>query len=89
MSWDRFRLLIPGYGRILRHQYYAQFSRTLGTLMENGIPLLRALDLVTEIAGNKYLEAKLARSAAGGYRRCKSLDRAGERRSFFPNSSPT
>ena len=27
--------------------------------MENGIPLLRALDLVTEIAGNKYLEKKL------------------------------
>jgi type IV pilus assembly protein PilC len=59
MSWDRFRLIIPGYGRIRRHQYYAQFSRTLGTLMENGIPLLRALDLVTEIAANKYLEAKL------------------------------
>ncbi|MEO5754837.1 MAG: type II secretion system F family protein [Chthoniobacterales bacterium] len=59
LSWDRFRLAIPGYGRIRRHQYYAQFSRTLGTLMENGIPLLKALDLVTEIAANKYLEAKL------------------------------
>jgi type II secretory pathway component PulF len=44
---------------VIRHRYYAQFSRTLGTLMENGIPLLRALDLVTEIAGNRYLESKL------------------------------
>jgi len=59
LTWDRFRLSIPGYGRIRRHQYYAQFSRTLGTLMENGIPLLKALDLVTEIAANKYLESKL------------------------------
>ena len=59
LTWDRFRLLIPGYGRIRLHQYYAQFSRTLGTLMENGIPLLKALDLVTEIAANKYLESKL------------------------------
>ncbi|MEO8043946.1 MAG: type II secretion system F family protein [Spartobacteria bacterium] len=59
LTWDRFRLSIPGYGRIRRHQYYAQFSRTLGTLMENGIPLLKALDLVTEIASNKYIEAKL------------------------------
>jgi type II secretory pathway component PulF len=59
LTWDRFRLSVPGYGRIRRHQYYAQFSRTLGTLMENGIPLLKALDLVTEIAANKYLEAKL------------------------------
>jgi len=59
LTWDRFRLSIPGYGRIRRHQYYAQFSRTLGTLMENGIPLLKGLDLVTEIAANKYLESKL------------------------------
>ena len=59
VAWDRFRLLIPGYGRVIRHRHYAQFSRTLGTLMENGIPLLRSLDLVTEIAGNKFLELKL------------------------------
>ena len=59
IAWDRFRLKVPGYGRLMRHRYYAQFSRTLGTLMENGIPLLRSLDLVAEIAGNKFLEAKL------------------------------
>src|SRR5205814_7105400 len=59
IAWDRFRLRIPGYGRIIRHRYYAQFSRTLGTLMENGVPLLRALDLVAEIARNRYLETKL------------------------------
>ena len=58
-AWDRFRLVIPGYGRIIRHRHYAQFARTLGTLMENGIPLLRALDLLTEIAGNRFLELKL------------------------------
>ena len=60
IAWDRFRLLMPGYGRVIRHRYYAQFSRTLGTLMENGIPLLRSLDLVSEIVDNKYLEVKLS-----------------------------
>ena len=59
LTWDRFRLKIPGYGRVIRHRYYAQFSRTLGTLVQNGIPLLRSLDLVSEIAGNKYLEQRL------------------------------
>jgi type II secretory pathway component PulF len=59
IAWDRFRLRIPGYGRVIRHRYYAQFSRTLGTLMENGVPLLRAIELVTEIAGNRYLEVKM------------------------------
>src|SRR5207249_11388790 len=59
IAWDRFRLAIPGYGRVIRHRYYAQFARTLGTLLENGVPLLRSLDLVTEIAGNRFLEEKL------------------------------
>jgi type II secretory pathway component PulF len=59
VTLDRIRLGAPGFGRIIRHRYYAQFSRTLGTLMENGIPLLKALDLVTEIAGNRFLERKL------------------------------
>jgi type II secretory pathway component PulF len=44
---------------VLRHRYYAQFSRTLGTLMENGVPLLKGIDLVAEIAGNRYLEIKM------------------------------
>jgi type II secretory pathway component PulF len=59
LTWDRFRLKIPGYGRIIRYRYYAQFSRTLGTLVQNGVPLLRSLDLVSETAGNKYLELKI------------------------------
>ena len=59
IAWDRFRLMIPGYSRVVLHRYYAQFSRTLGTLMENGVPLLRGIDLVTEIAGNRYLELKM------------------------------
>jgi len=59
LAWDRFRLMIPGYGRVIRHRYYAQFSRTMGTLIENGVPLLRALDLVTEIAANRFLEVRL------------------------------
>ena len=60
IAWDRFRLRIPGYGRVIRYRYYAQFSRTLGTLIQNGIPLLRALDLLREIAANRYLEVKIA-----------------------------
>ena len=57
---DRLRLAMPGFGRVIRHRHYAQFSRTLGTLMENGVPLLKALDLVGEIAGNRYIETRLA-----------------------------
>ncbi len=66
LTWDRFRLKIPGYGRVIRYRYYAQFSRTLGTLIQNGVPLLRALDLVSEIAGNRYLELKVIEARRTG-----------------------
>src|SRR5216117_825216 len=65
IALDRFRLRIPGYGRIVQHSYYAQFSRTLGTLTENGIPLLRSFDLLAEIAGNRYIEKKLTEVRRG------------------------
>src|SRR3982750_3286599 len=29
IGWDRLRLLVPGYGGVIRHRYYAQFARTL------------------------------------------------------------
>ena len=37
----------------------AEAAVVWGTLMENGIPLLRSLDLVTEIAGNRFLESRV------------------------------
>jgi type II secretory pathway component PulF len=84
LAWDRFRLGIPGYGRVIRHGYYAQFARTLSTLMENGIPLLRALDLVSEIAGNRFLESKLGevrRAVIDG----ATLSTALSRQKLFPD----
>lgn len=58
-SWDTFRLKIPGYGMIMRYRYYAQFSRTLGTLMENGVTLLKSLELLEEISGNEFIRVKM------------------------------
>ena len=58
-SWDYFRLHIPGYGHVMRQQFNAQFARTLGTLVENGVTLLRALELVEEISGNEYIRQKM------------------------------
>jgi type II secretory pathway component PulF len=58
-AWDRFRWSIPGYGHIMRYRFYAQFARTLGTLMENGVILLRALELLEDISGSEYVRMKL------------------------------
>jgi type II secretory pathway component PulF len=56
----------------------------MGTLMENGIPLLRSLDLVTEIADNRFLELKLAevrRAVIDG----ATLSAALQRQHLFPD----
>ena len=58
-AWDGFRLRIPGYGQILKQQFNAQFARTLGTLVENGVTLLRALELLEDISGNEFIRQKM------------------------------
>jgi general secretion pathway protein F len=57
-AWDAMLWRLPLYGRIARYRFYAQFSRTLGTLMENGVTMLRALELLEEISGNAYVAAR-------------------------------
>lgn len=59
-AWDYFTWRLPVYSRILRYRFYAQFARTLGTLMENGVTLLRALELLEEISGNEYVRQKMS-----------------------------
>jgi type II secretory pathway component PulF len=54
-QWDAIRWRIPGYGGVIRHRYYAQAARTLGTLILNGVTLVRGLELVEDIAGNAFV----------------------------------
>ena len=58
-AWDYFVWRIPLYSRIIRYRFYAQFARTLGTLMENGVTLLRSLELLEEISGNEYVRLRM------------------------------
>jgi type II secretory pathway component PulF len=58
-AWDYFIWRIPLYSRIIRYRFYAQFARTLGTLMENGVTLLRSLELLEEISGNEYVRLRM------------------------------
>jgi type II secretory pathway component PulF len=82
-AWDRFTLSIPGVGRIRRFSFYAQFARTLGTLTENGITLLRALELLEEISGNEWIRTKMAETRAA-VMDGSSLSNALARHGIFP-----
>ena len=55
MKFDAFILKFPIIGPILRKVVVARFTRTLGTLLSAGVPILDALDIVAKTAGNKVI----------------------------------
>ncbi len=60
VTWGRFKWTVPVFSRIPRYRLYAQFARTLGTLTQNGVTLLRALELLEDIAGNEFIRLRMA-----------------------------
>ena len=52
---DRMKLRVPIFGDISRKGAIARFTRTLGTLVTSGVPILQALNITRETAGNVVL----------------------------------
>jgi type IV pilus assembly protein PilC len=52
MAFDYFKLKMPVLGLLFRKAAISRFARTLGTLVGNGVPILQALKIVKETAGN-------------------------------------
>lgn len=67
---DRLLLRIPVLGKLAREVLAARFSRTFGTLMLNGVPLIVSLGIVREVIGNRAavaaVEAATASAKSGG-----------------------
>jgi len=60
-AWDRFKLRIPmGIGAIVRKLAISRFSRTLGTLISSGVPILQAIEITGKAAGNTVIETSMA-----------------------------
>ncbi len=55
-KWDAFSLRMPVFGSLTRMIAVSRFSKTLGTMLQSGVPILRALDIVRAIVGNVVLE---------------------------------
>lgn len=54
-TWDARFLTMPLFGEILLHMETANLTRTLGTLLGNGVSILKALGIVRETAGNTVI----------------------------------
>jgi type IV pilus assembly protein PilC len=81
---DQFALQLPLIGSLLRKVAVAKFCRTLGTLLQSGVPILESLQVVARTAGNMVIERAVLRSAdsiAEGRPLAEPLDESG----VFPN----
>lgn len=56
---DRVKLALPLFGTIIKKVAVARFTRTLGTMIASGVPILDALEIVSKTAGNKVIEAEV------------------------------
>jgi type IV pilus assembly protein PilC len=61
---DRLLLRIPVLGGVLRKSAIARFSRTLGTLVQSGVPILDGLEITARTSGNRVVEEAVMKSRA-------------------------
>jgi general secretion pathway protein F len=54
--WHRFVLRMPVVGELVRTINVGRFARTLGTMLQSGVPMLRALDTAKHIVGNVLIQ---------------------------------
>jgi general secretion pathway protein F len=54
--WDGFSLRLPVVGDLVRTINVSRFARTLGTMLQSGVPMLRALDTAKQIVGNVLIQ---------------------------------
>jgi type IV pilus assembly protein PilC len=52
LTWDKVKLKVPAVGPVITKVAISRFTRTLGTLVSSGVPILQALTIVKETAGN-------------------------------------
>jgi len=59
LRWDKFKLGWIAVGDLIKKVEVARFSRTLGTLLQSGVSILPALNLVKEIAQNRVISRSI------------------------------
>lgn len=59
---DQLKMNLPVIGKVVRVSLFAQFSRTLSTLLQNGVPVLTALKISEQVMPNRLLREAIAKT---------------------------
>ncbi len=80
---DHLLLKLPVFGSLLKKIAVARFSRTLGTLVSSGVPILDGLSIVSRTSGNKTIEAAIL-NARSSIREGETIAEPLSRSGIFP-----
>ena len=59
---DRWQITAPVFGKVMRMHIFGQFARTLSTLLQNGVPVLTALEITEQIISNSIIREAITRA---------------------------
>lgn len=65
LKWDAFVLRVPLIGQLRLKLICGRFARTLGTMLESGLTMMKSLDVVSTVLQNRYIEGALDDIKAG------------------------
>ena len=82
-AWDRARFRIPLFGRLFKEAAVSRFARTLGTLLQSGVPLLNALQIVKGTLGSDSI-AEMIQSVREEVRKGRGISEPLKRSNIFP-----
>jgi general secretion pathway protein F len=82
-KWDRMKLRFPIYGTLHLKIVCARFSRTLGTMLQSGLTMLPALDVVNSILDNRHIQMHMD-DVKAGVRRGRDLAQPLKETGLFP-----
>ncbi|MBK5229378.1 MAG: type II secretion system F family protein [Actinobacteria bacterium] len=83
LFFDKAKLKVPVFGELFQKVAISRFARTLALLLKAGVPVLQALDIVSESTGNEVL-ARAAQDVKENVRRGESMAAPLERHEVFP-----
>lgn len=81
--FDTIKLRLPIFGNLIKKMAIAKFARTLSTLVASGVPILQALDIVAETAGNAVV-TKAIRDARASIKEGESISKPLSKSPVFP-----
>lgn len=81
--FDSLKLKLPIFGMLIKKMSLSKFARTFSTLVASGVPILQAMDIVADTAGNEVV-AKAIREARSSIKEGESISKPLSKSPVFP-----